>query len=404
MQSEEKGEDMHGEMRGIFIYVFKKKKQRDVHYQGILLKEQRFLPFKKIQRNTWNSFWKPQKFLNKWVCSPNRTSDPTVRALFYNSATGRYSVGRTPAVINDKWWSQIDPPSAPSPRGCSSRAHCKSMRAGSVRTRTRFFDFPPWLCPLTRSSTKLRSSRTVPSVGPDFWTSVLPSHWLLARAPLSQFSQNPPPSIWDGAPHPHRPRVMSHHTGLPSAGIQLGRFSRDLPFPMMFLPWSSIHGPPPAPWLEIPTCPGCIQSGALSLLHGKTCLTNLWQVSWRIFCSVGSQTRLAGRGLVRMVQEVLNQNSGGKARPSRYNSGWPHAFTPHSSPQGKRRYKGGDKSRDWKRRTQALGSGRPGSEFGLLWLFSHATSGELLNQYQLRLQNKDHMTGLLRLRGLNKMM
>lgn len=52
MQSEEKGEDMHGEMRGIFIYVFKKKKQRDVHYQGILLKEQRFLPFKKIQRNT----------------------------------------------------------------------------------------------------------------------------------------------------------------------------------------------------------------------------------------------------------------------------------------------------------------------------------------------------------------
>lgn len=128
-----------------------------------------------------------------------------------------------------------------------------------------------WLPALTLSpdkilsSTKLGSSWTVPSVGLDFWASVLPSHWLLARAPLSQFSQNPPPSIWDGAPHPHHPRVMSDHTGLPSAGIQLGRFSQDLPFSMMFLPWSSIHGPPPAPWLEIPTCPGCIQSGAPSL-------------------------------------------------------------------------------------------------------------------------------------------
>lgn len=47
MQSEEKGEDMHGEMRGIFIYVFKKKNREMFTIRAFYSKNKGFSLLKK---------------------------------------------------------------------------------------------------------------------------------------------------------------------------------------------------------------------------------------------------------------------------------------------------------------------------------------------------------------------
>jgi hypothetical protein len=61
-----------------------KKKKKAVHSQGILLKEQRFLSFLK-NKSIWNKFLKPQKSLQKWVCSQSLACDSILRSLSYDS-------------------------------------------------------------------------------------------------------------------------------------------------------------------------------------------------------------------------------------------------------------------------------------------------------------------------------
>lgn len=111
-------------------------------------------------------------------------------------------------------------------------------------------------------------------LGPNFWASIFTSA-------LSRFEKNPPPSISDhpdtssGSSTSTTLHVISDHPGLPLTKSCEVCWARIPPYTnVSFLRSNfSFTNTHPAPCLEIPTRPCCIQSlSPISLPHSKTSL------------------------------------------------------------------------------------------------------------------------------------